>query len=683
VQQMKDDRENEVVVQELKTKLVKYKEEHENVNVPRADEELGSIIDNIRNQFRHIVNNPKFFDWLLDKGFIMAFFAGRTPKKDEKRHLEKIDEVRAKQRQATEAFETQQYRKCVLELQLPILKEELAALKEECQRGFHDYIEKCDIACKKGHHPIYGIPVPLKRNIYGDASIVHFNTTSTNPDERGERVTLDIERWIQPDLGIYTLKKNGKKGKISYGKKEGMRYQINRPGATVPIYLLVLFSYFPHLNWKPFCRAAGKSIKGESSAEIDHILQVREKCHFAYLEAVPGSENVYRNKFSAKHSTQREQQSKTRGKPFHIFHGGIEIFTASTAPKGAAFLNKIFPEKFRAMKEHSLAIILSIALNPECKACEIEKKYFLARGITLQYTQEYLNSQKYLLNEDEVWRYNPTQTDKHPKDVLILMWKQPNDPHLKGCKLLAISNKGRIMFTDGEIKYGFTKHKPVVLEDELRAKRRRAPTKIHSIYDGKKIHTLVWLAFKEEKIGDRMVLHKNGDEFLRTNKDGKKINVYTNELASLYLGDAAQNSKDRSDDEIAWARRIPTNEARFYDPKGCLIKGTFYSVQEFCQTRDFTYNSHLLQVWNGTRTHFHGYKLEFVIPRLDRTACVRVGKEMIDKKTKKQCVIKKLKDAAWVEIEFCDGKQIESRKNSVTNPAFEDVSVDELSCHPD
>jgi len=158
--------------------------------------------------------------------------------------------------------------------------------------------------------------------------------------------------------------------------------------------------------------------------------------------------------------------------------------------------------------------------------------------------------------------------------------------------------------------------------------------------------------------------------------------VYTNELASLYLGDAAQNSKDRSDDEIAWARRIPANEARFYDPKGCLIKGTFYSVQEFCQKRrDFT-NLNLNQVWNGTRIHSRGYTLEFVIPRLDRSACVRVGKEMIDKKTKKQCVIKKLKDAGWVEIEFCDDKKIVLRKHSVANAGFEDVSDNDGNSQP-
>jgi len=578
-----------------------------------------------------------------------------------------------------------QYRKTNLCQQFPILKEELAALEEECQRGFDAYIKKCKIACKKDHHLIYGIPEPLETNDHGDASLVYFNTTSTNPDERGERVILDIERWIQPNGGIYTLKKNGEKGKISYGSKRDMSYVINRTlpsKATVKIYLLVLFSYFPHLNWKPFCRAAGSLIKGKENAQVDHVLQVHEKCHFAYLEAVPGSENVYRNKFSAKHSTQREKSSKTQGKPFHIFHGGIEIFTASASPKGAAFLNKRFPEEFQAMKEYTLAIILSVALNQENRYCEQENKYLSDRGITLVYTQEYLVSQKYLLDEDEVWRYNPTKTDKHPKDVLPLTWKQPNDPRLKGCKLLAISNKGRIMFTDGEIKYGFITYEPLVLEDELRAKRRRAPPKIHSIYNNKKIHELVWLAFKEEKRGDRMVLHKNGDEFLRTNKDGKKINVYTNELASLYLGDAAQNSKDRSDDEIAWARRIPANEARFYDPEGCLIQGTFYSVQEFCQKRDFTYHSDLLQVWDGKSTNFHGYTLEFVIPRPDRPPCVRVGKEMIDKKTKNQCVIKKLKDGGYVEIEFCDGKKIESRRNSVTNAGFEDVSDNDGNSQP-
>ena len=690
VQKIKEDRENEVEIQELKQQLAEYKKQHGHVNVTAAkNQKLRGKIDHVRNRHRHIVKNPIFFDWLLDEGKLIMAFKPGTTEKDEKKHQEQIEKVRAKQEKEKEAFGKKKYRVDTLQDRFPKIKDELAALNEECLKEFHAYLEECKIASKNNRHPIYGIPAPLKKNIHGDALVVYYNTYSENLDERGKRVTLDFakEHWIQRDGGIYTLKKNGEKASISYGSTRELTYKLKIkdgiarlwPAASPPISLLVLFSYFPHLDWKPFCRAAGRPIKGKVAAEVDHVKQVHEKCHFAYLEAVPGPENMYRNKFSATHSTRRKKQAETKGKPFHIFHDGkpIPIFTASTSEKGAAFLKNEFPETY-VIKEHTLSKKIRSALEPKSRDYKQLTNYFSKQKITLAYTKEHSDSQ--LGKDDETWSYNPLKKEKHPKGALT--WKQPNDPRLKGCKLLAISDKGRIMLSDGQIGCGTLllakrKQKILILDDE-RAKRKTAPTKIHSYYLSKAISEFVWPAFEEEERGKRMVLHRNGDQYLRTNEDGKTINVYNNHLESLYLGDAAQNAKDRVDDEIAWDRQFPEREARLYDPSGRCIPGTFYSVIEIRQKHKDIFRKNIYKVWEGEIYHFNGgYTIEFVIPRPGRPPCVRVGKKMIDKKTKKLCVIKKLKPGSVVEIEFCDNKQIESRRNSVTNPAFEDITGDE------
>tara|TARA_Y100000741_G_scaffold318105_1_gene265158 strand:- start:51 stop:3008 length:2958 start_codon:yes stop_codon:yes gene_type:complete len=659
VQEIKDDRENEVEVQKLKDQIIEYKKQHGTVNVMCSkDNRLGNKISDIRNRHDHVVKYPKFFQWLLDEGLIMAFAVAQgtrfsSTEKDEKKHQEKIDEVRAKQEKEKEAFEKRKYRVVDLKGRFPKIKDELAALNKECLEEYHAHIEECKIASKNNRHPIYGIPAPLKRNIHGDSYVVVF-------DKRGKRVTLDFkkEHWIQPDGGIYQLKENGEKERLRYSENFVYRYKTQQ--TNVKTSLVLLFSNFPHLDWKPFCRTA--------NAEIDHVKQVHEKCHFAYLEAVPSSENVYRKKFSAIHSTQRQKQANTRGKPFHIFHDGKLIFTASTLEKGTAFFKKTFPKEFQTVSEITLTISISEALKGK------PRKRFSEQKFTFAYTQEYLDSQNDLLGE--VWSYNPEKTDEHPKNALT--WKQPNDPRLKGCKLLAISSKGRIMLCDGEKKYGnlgrigHEEMVPVILDDQLLAR----PRKIHSYYDGKGIHILVWPAFKEKKIGDRMVLHRNGDQYLRTNEDGKTINVYTNELESLYLGDAAQNNKDKSDDDIAWARRFPENEAKLYDPSGRLL-GTVYSPTEIHRKFGIK-DANFPKLWRGTRLNCQQYTIELKIPRRDQPLCVRVGKIMIDKKTKKRCVIKKLKPRGGVEIEFCgDNKIIQLRRNSVTNPAFEAITGDE------
>ena len=63
-----------------------------------------------------------------------------STEKDEKKHQEKIDEVRAKQEKEKEDFEKRKYESKTLE-RIPEFKEELAALNEECSKEF-DACEK-------------------------------------------------------------------------------------------------------------------------------------------------------------------------------------------------------------------------------------------------------------------------------------------------------------------------------------------------------------------------------------------------------------------------------------------------------------------------------------------------------------------------------------------------------------
>ena len=190
-----------------------------------------------------------------------------------------------------------------------------------------------------------------------------------------------------------------------------------------------------------------------------------------------------------------------------------------------------------------------------------------------------------------------------------------------------------------------------------------------------KIHQLVWSAFEEDEIGDRMILHKNGDEYLRTNEDGKTINVYTNEIESLYLGDAQQNSRDKVADDIAWCKRIPSEEYRIYDEIG-HFDGNYHSVQEFVESRPENNQSwvHLNDVLKGNRISCHGFTIEHVIKRPNMPLHVRVGKTMLDIKTNTRCVIKELRNRGCVDIEFCNTQLHASRKHSKTNPTFKEIT---------
>ena len=252
---------------------------------------------------------------------------------------------------------------------------------------------------------------------------------------------------------------------------------------------------------------------------------------------------------------------------------------------------------------------------------------------------------------------------------------QAEDPYLKDSSLKAISNKGRIWDGNNHKKNGEILEKEVIIIEEAILANTKPPTKKHSYHGNKRIHKLVWLACKKEKIpAGKLILHKNGDEHLRQNKFGQRINVYTNDIDSLYIGSDEQNTIDKVKDTISWYKRIPSREFRIYNPKG-QFQGTYHSVIEFF--RDIGEESegkkwsHLNGVLRGEKTHCRGYTIEYVIPRNNMPVNIRPGKKMIDIKTNKPCFIKELKNKIY--IEFCDNQVKASRTSTIQQPAFKDI----------
>ena len=239
----------------------------------------------------------------------------------------------------------------------------------------------------------------------------------------------------------------------------------------------------------------------------------------------------------------------------------------------------------------------------------------------------------------------------------ILIWKQHKHEILIKSKLIAISNKGRIWTKNYGKKYTEPKSNDeiVIIEEVIRKKGKR-PKKLHSYASSVDGAILVHLAWSHEKISNyRWVLHKNGDKYLRKNKHGQIINVYTNEFESLYIGSPKDNSRDQIIDEIEWYKKFPKEEFWIFDPKGENI-GKFHSIIEFAHSinEKAEYWSHLYDVLKGERRHCKGYTIKYVIYRPNMPIHLYVGKKVIDIKTKKKCIIKEFTNNSAIIIELCD-----------------------------
>tara|TARA_Y100000389_G_scaffold205033_1_gene262210 strand:- start:1939 stop:3291 length:1353 start_codon:yes stop_codon:yes gene_type:complete len=353
-------------------------------------------------------------------------------------------------------------------------------------------------------------PSPINKE---DALIVVF-------DEKGKQVKLKHKYYMTPEGHKYRLDEKNEKIKVS--ENNGGRYELTLANGKIKkfqVHHLELMSYFPHLDWKPFCENLSKK-GGTNVSTIDHILQDKnnKKCHYKYLEAVPHTENAKRNNiFNDKEKILKQAQSK--GKPF--------IMTIDEKQIEKEFYST--REAVDYLKSKCDINILSGSISG-CLLGAQTTAY--NRRLKFNYTEEYLNSQDNLPNE--IWK---TLEECYQKDEIINRYKK-----VKGrISPKAISNKGRIITNKGKITNG------------------NKTQQNDSTFNGVRIHTLVWLAFSDTKIEDKLLLHDDKHYSNTFDKNGKVIR-YSNWFETLRLGTHKENMEDMSK-EIQRVKELdPKNE---------------------------------------------------------------------------------------------------------------------------
>ncbi len=655
--------ENEYETKELKSAFQRYFDKHGNTNVnnlkkPYIDTDTGMNLsdaaNNIRNRGDYIKKNPKFFEWLIEKGFKLYNF---KDEENEKR-IKDIRSIHSKNSWKKDYYKEVYSRLYYISEDFEIAVKRLI-LNQQIE--FDNYIDQCNACVDINTHPIYGPEKPERLNKFGDANLVYFSTELGN--NNGKKMVLKYEKFIQRDGGIYTILKNGEKSNISYGSKRQQHVALQIEGCDERIYrnihLLRLMSYFPHLNWEPFCKCNIK-IQGKGTMEIDHITQNHSNCHYVFLEVVPNYENSYRSsKFSKNNKERRKQAGITTGKSMNIIQYGTVVKQVENATEASEYLKNILnididPRSIRFIANNEL----------DSRPCLRELKD--NGNFEIKYTDEYQTSQEDLAGER--WRFNPN----YEHDSQVLLWEQPEHKILKKSKLIAISNKGRVWTQNYGKKYTEPKNKDkiVIIEDVIREKGTR-PEKLHSYAGSDDGAVLVHLAWSREKISKdehRWVLHKNGDEYLRKNKHGQIINVYNNDIKSLYIGSPEENSRDQIIDDIEWHKKFPEREVWIFNPKGVNI-GKFHSIIEFAHSINEKAESwsHLYPVLKGERRHCKGYTIKHVISRPNMPIHLYVGKKVIDNKTNKECIIKEFTKTCTIVIELCDSNKIDRRWAPIKN----------------
>tara|TARA_Y100000389_G_scaffold204765_1_gene259476 strand:- start:5959 stop:7323 length:1365 start_codon:yes stop_codon:yes gene_type:complete len=394
------------------------------------------------------------------------------------------------------------------------------------KQDLEDYIKEIDNGLL-----IYGapkhIPSPINKE---DALMVVF-------DEKGKHVKLKYKYYITPEGDKYRL--NNKNEKIFIKNNKGSHYGLlleTDKTKNFQVHHLQLMSYYPNLNWKYFCQNIQNN-GGNNDATVDHIKQEHKICHYKYLEAVPQSENSRRNcLFADKDKILRQAQSK--GKPFTMTIDGKQIDTEFySIPKAVEYLSKMYN------------IIINVGSIGQCLNINRGATTAYNERLTFKYTDAYLNSQKDL--PDEVWK---TLDECFQKDAIICKYKNVK----RGNPPLAISNKGRIKNGYGKISYGIIK-----------------PGRHISTYNNVGVHVLVWLAFSNTKIEDKLLLHDDKHESNTFNENGK-VTRYSNYFETLRLGTQQENMKDRSREMQRVAELNPENEFIVRNKEGKFVMKSFY-----------------------------------------------------------------------------------------------------------
>lgn len=428
----------------------------------------------------------------------------------------------------------------------------------ETREELEEYQVYLTEAISRNEYPVYGKPAYEK-----EAPLIVFGNN-------GEKLKTNNEYFIT-DLGqIKQYKKDGTERKKPPNK--GLDSKIileNGKSMSRKTYTLQLWSFYPHLNWKPFC---------EGKSEVDHILQKHEKCHFGFLEAVNHKENMNRHSFTDKCEEGFIKRKDMTGKPFDIYKNGECIIQNCVSGKDGS--NKL--KEFDGVDVH--ASRFSCCLQGNIKS--FHKKIYTAK-----YTDAFKQSQEDL--PDEIWKCE----DEWCQKTKILQKFE----NIKGSAPSAISNKGRVQNWCG------IKHRGSDTQEREKPRFWRHTN----------IALLVHLAFSYEEVGDRMILHKDGEEehpdvYVY---DGEGNRRYSNVFGTFYLGTGQQNMADIGGAKKRVAESNPENLFTVWDKFSGEMIGSYSYVPD-CE-KDLNERFGKMKAWHindclkGTQRSSNGFIFKY------------------------------------------------------------------------
>jgi len=433
---------------------------------------------------------------------------------------------------------------------------------------------------------IYGEPYIIAEN---RSPICSDDVLLVPLDENGNKLNTKKPNYITPFCDKYQL--NKKNEKIYESKNKGKQYKLTlEDGSTRSFrpHHLQLWSYYSNLDWTDFCKNKDKICKNsKGDAEVDHILQEHKRCHYNYLEAVPHAENLRRRDMSSNGKKGSKKAGLSKGKPFNIWIDGKKIDKVfETLPIGIDYLKN----------EYGFTISVA-SIHRYIKSQDVIIKN--NRKLKFDYTKEYKETLKDL--PGEIW-YTPDQ------------WKQRGEiekiyKDISGNPPKSISNLGRLLNGNGKRTRGI----------QEKDKSNQEKDKNSSVFNNVLVHKLVWLAYSDEPIGDRKILHNKEDDSNEKDENGNCIR-YSNAFNTLRLGTNLENMIEMGEDRQREKERDPMNEFIVKDKNEEEIMRSHYVPDCFRRLREAypneTFNDGgIRNCLKNDCTHHKGFTFTYVKAR--------------------------------------------------------------------
>lgn len=384
---------------------------------------------------------------------------------------------------------------------------------------------------------IYGTPTPIEYNPDpkrpNDVRIVVFDDDGKMQKTKNIWYTTEDNYKYKVDkkgdeVTDEQIKEYNKDGTWAFTLEDGTQKRDIQP------HHILLWSYYTEKDWSHFCK--------NRNATVDHILQKHEKCHFRFLEAVSRSENTSRNNIF---KTEMGNHKGAIGKPLHIIVNGEKNDVIESQEKCVLYLK----DKYS----------ISISRSTISKYLKNGEEYKIG-----DYTLSFIYTDDYIKDNDSFkWIICADKFDETSEFYKYCNGKMP----------YALSLKGYVKEKNGRITRG--------TQVKCQKTNKLLP---HSLYNEKKVHKLIYLAFCHEynkeplTIEKNFILHDNQHE-TNTIKDGKCVR-YSNHIDSLRAGTNSENMNDLSNDTIIEKRNDPNNEIRVTDFAGEDVLKDVYSPNE-------------------------------------------------------------------------------------------------------